>query len=128
MYHLRAKGPFRWGYTTVTTEDEAQANTMMDFGFLRLRVGEVYEEQSPKETAILLMTGSVTFSFNGEEEKAERGSLFNDNPSCLHLPPNVALKMMAHSDVEINITRTSGDVEFAPKFYSATDIRSEERG
>ncbi|NLJ24476.1 MAG: 5-deoxy-glucuronate isomerase [Firmicutes bacterium] len=128
MYHLRAKGPFRWGYTTVTTEDEAQANTMMDFGFLRLKAGEVYEEKSPKETAFLLMSGSVTLSLNGKKHKANRQSLFHEDPSCLHLPPNVALKITAHSDTELNITRTSGDVEFAPRFYSPSDIRSEERG
>ena len=128
MYHLKANGPFRWGYTTVTTEDEAQANTMMDFGFLRLRAGEVYEEQSPKESAFLLMTGDITFEFGGEVARAERKSLFHENASCLHLPPNTPLKLTAHSDVELNITRTSGDVNFPPQFYSANETRSEERG
>ncbi len=128
MYHLKANGPFRWGYTTVTTEDEAQANTMMDFGFLRLKAGETYEEQSPKESALLLMTGKVTFAYDGKESQAERNSLFHENAACLHLPPNTHLEVTAHTDVELNITRTSGDVDFEPKFYSAQETRSEERG
>ncbi|NLK07827.1 MAG: 5-deoxy-glucuronate isomerase [Firmicutes bacterium] len=128
MYHLRADGPFKRGYTTVATEDEAHANTMMDFGFLILEAGETYQEKSPKESAYLLMSGDITFEFASEKVRAKRESLFHENASCLHLPPDTQLTLTAHTDVELNITRTSQKGSFPPKFYGTSDVRSEERG
>ena len=69
MLLIDRKEPYGWGYTPITTEGEATLDTMIDFGILRLRAGEVHREKTEKEVAYLLMDGSAEFKFGDETTK-----------------------------------------------------------
>ena len=86
MLLIDRKEPYGWGYTPITTEGEATLDTMIDFGILRLRAGEVHREKTEKEVAYLLMDGSAEFKFGDETASAERTSLFHEScPACMCL-------------------------------------------
>lgn len=128
MLLIDKKGPYCWGYTPITTEGEAQHDTMIDFGILKVRAGEVYREKTAKETAYLLMEGSVTFKYANQIASAERESLFHESCPCLHVPAGVEVEITANTDVEIAVNATTNPTQFEPVFYRAEDVRSEERG
>lgn len=128
MKLIDRKEPYGWGYTSITKEGEAQKDTMMDFGILKLKKGEDYQDTTSKETAYLLMDGAAVFSYDGQEEKAERKSLFHESCTCLHVPAGTVVKITAESTVEIAITATTNDKKFAARFFHAKDTRSEDRG
>ena len=128
MLLIDRKEPYGWGYTPITTEGEATDDTMIDFGILKIKAGDVYRVKTEKETAYLLMHGSAEFRFGGETASAERTSLFHESCPCLHVPAGVEVEIAANSDVELALNATTNPKTFAPKFYRAEDVRSEERG
>ena len=128
MYLIDRREPYDFGYTPITVEGEPENDTMMDFGILKLRAGEEHALVTEKEVAYLLLAGSVTFTFNGEEAKATRTSLFHESCPCLHVPAGTDVKIIADGEVEIAVTATTNEKTFAAKFYSAEDTRSEDRG
>lgn len=128
MLLIDRKEPYGWGYTPITVEGEETLDTMIDFGILRIKAGDVYRAKTDKETAYLLMEGSAGFKFDREEASAERTSLFHESCPCLHVPAGVEVEITAKSDVELAVNATTNPRRFAPKFYRAEDVRSEERG
>ncbi|HBG02189.1 MAG TPA: 5-deoxyglucuronate isomerase [Firmicutes bacterium] len=128
MKLLKRKEPYDWGYTSITTQGEASKDTMMDFGFLRLKSGEVRDLVTKKETAYLLTEGDVEFTFDDRQVTGRRESLFHESATCLHVPAGISVQIAAKSDLELAVMATTNDKHFAPVFYSADDVRSEQRG
>ncbi|MDI9484766.1 MAG: 5-deoxy-glucuronate isomerase [Bacillota bacterium] len=128
MKLIKQQEPYGWGYTAITTEGEAVLDTMMDFGILRLKKGESQKVVTEKETAYLLMEGAVQFTYDGQEVKGERNSVFHESCTCLHVPAGTSVEIAAETDVELAVTATVNEKHFAPVFYSADDVRSEQRG
>jgi 5-deoxy-glucuronate isomerase len=130
MIRIRQDKPFKFGYTPITTMDEAQDNTMMDFGILRVAKGQsetLFDKD--KETAVLLVQGQVVLKWAGQEQQIDRKSCFDDDPWVLHVPKNVEVQVEGVSaDAELNITKTTNDQIFAAKLYTPAECQSEERG
>ncbi len=127
MFLLKSK-EIKVGYNLVTKEGESSNDTMMDFGILRLEKGKSYESSLGKERAFLLMKGKVYFSFEGEKEEAKRDSLFDEGPSCLHVPKGVSVAISARTDCEVAIVSTTNDNMFSSEFYDQQDVENEYRG
>lgn len=128
VFLLKPNGTFQWGYTPITEEGETSGNTMMDFGILRLEAGKTYESSLPKERAFLLLSGDVVFFFDEEKREARRLSLFDEGPTCLHVPEGVPVKIEAVGDSEIAIVRTTNAKSFQSKLYTPNDVEDEYRG
>src|SRR5262249_57533194 len=81
-FHLTDnRAGFGPGLTQVTRHDEANQNTGISFGVLRLKSGETWRSTPTGETAYLLMEGTATLAAAGREETWSRRSLFGESPS-----------------------------------------------
>lgn len=130
MLRIRQEGQFRYGYNPITTMDEKEDNTMMEFGILRLAKDQVESlVDDDKESAILLIQGEVSLRWTGQKQIIKRSSCFDENPWVLHVPKNVMVTVVGISaDSELSITKTTHDKIFEPKLYTPEECESEKRG
>ena len=117
---------FEEGYTPITSIDDKNNKTLMDFGILVLKQGQTYTDNELKEKAYLLLKGEVIFEWEGNRVEAKRSSVFDENPCCLHVPPEVEIKTTClSSEAEICITRSYNDKNFPSRYYSQEECRVE---
>lgn len=130
MLRIRQKGSFNYGYNSITVMDEAEDNTMMDFGILRLGKEQTeHLADSDKESAILLIQGEVTLRVDGQETTIQRKSCFDSSPWVLHVPRNAGVTIIGVAeDSELSIMKTTNEQVFAAKLYTPEECASEERG
>ena len=105
----------------------------MDFGIMRLHAGETFDLNDQEEKAVLLMTGVVKFTWhdeNGDLEvgKAERSSIFDEAPWCLHVPSQIGITIEATNESELAIIKTFNDQQFQPRLHAAAECQDERRG
>ena len=103
------------GYNSATI---CESNMMMDIGIQVMSAGEklTFNEQA-KEVAYVILTGEVKISWENNTEVMKRTSLFDENPTCLHVPLATEVTIEAVVDSEVLIQKTENDTKFAPKFY-----------
>lgn len=129
MYRIRPEKSFEYGYNPITSIDEKEKNTMMDFGILKLGKDQEDMNSEDKERVFLLITGEVKLSWENRTEVIKRNSCFDENPWVLHVPRGVEVKITGISDdSEICVTKTTNDIVFDSKFYTNEECRSENRG
>ena len=128
-FHLTDnRAGFGQGLTQVTRHDEANQNTGISFGVLRLKAGETWRSTPDGETAYLLMAGSATLAAGGREETWTRRSLFDESPSCLHVPAGEAVTIKAKTDAELTLYATANAKRFPVRWFAASDTANEPRG
>lgn len=113
------------GYTVITEEDGIHSEVLLDFGILRLKTGDVWSCEEPKERAWLLMSGHVVFQWGTEKAEALRNSYFEEKPITLHVPQNLPVTIRALKDSEICVEKKKNPVEFGAKLYTQDDVRSD---
>lgn len=111
------------GYNSATI---CESNMMMDIGIQVMSAGEklTFNEQA-KEVAYVILTGEVKISWENNIEVMKRTSLFDENPSCLHVPLATEVTIEAVVDSEVLIQKTENDTKFAPKFYHPEDVQAD---
>jgi 5-deoxy-glucuronate isomerase len=124
----RGSSPFGYGYTPITEIEGANASMLMDFGILRLRPGEEWEDEEEKERAFLLMTGSVRVGWGERSKTITRDSLLDQGPWVLHVPPGVAVALEASANAELAVQKVRHDGTFEACLYGPEDCRSERFG
>ena len=60
---IKAHGAHPFGLTWMARRDGAHADMLMDFGVMRMKKGDVYEENGDLEKAVLLVYGKVCFEW-----------------------------------------------------------------
>ncbi|RGQ84692.1 5-deoxyglucuronate isomerase [Megamonas rupellensis] len=111
------------GYNSATI---CESNMMMDIGIQVMSGGEklTFNEQA-KEVAYVILTGEVKISWENNTEVMKRTSLFDENPTCLHVPLATEVTIEAVVDSEVLIQKTENDTKFAPKFYHPEDVQAD---
>ena len=128
-FHLTDnRAGFGQGLTQVTRHDEANQNTGISFGVLRLKPGETWRSTPDGETAYLLMAGTATLAAGGREETWSRSSLFDESPSCLHVPAGEAVTIKAKTECELTLYATANAKRFPVRWFAAADTANEPRG
>lgn len=91
------------GYNSATI---CESNMMMDIGIQVMSAGEklTFNEQA-KEVAYVILTGEVKISWENNTEVMKRTSLFDENPSCLHVPLATEVTIEAVVDSEVLIQK-----------------------
>lgn len=91
------------GYNSATI---CESNMMMDIGIQVMSAGEklTFNEQA-KEVAYVILTGEVKISWENNTEVMKRTSLFDENPSCLHVPLATEVTIEAVVDSEVLIKK-----------------------
>ena len=101
---------------------EKTSDMRMDIACYLLKKGETRTfEDTQMETAVLLVSGAVTFDWNGDTASVSRSGLFTEGPSVLHVCKGVAVKVTADADSEILVQQTDNDKAFPAKLYRPAD-------
>jgi 5-deoxy-glucuronate isomerase len=120
---------FSYGYNTILRMDDTNNDTQMDYGIIILKKNDSYEEEDEKEKAWLLIRGKVAFEWGNKRVAAERKSILDENPCCLHIPGKLKIRVTSmEGDAEIAAVRTDNKNHFAPKYYSQEECMSVESG
>lgn len=123
---IRQKEPFKTGYNPITSLENIDNKTLMDFGILILESGTEEINLENKERAYLLLSGEITLEWGNNIETIRRDSYFDEAPWCLHLPAGELVKIKAQSDkCEISVTKTYNNYKFDAKLYTDKDCRVE---
>lgn len=126
--HIRGPKEYPYGYTAITTMDDKVQNTLMNFGILRMKEGDVFENGDCLERAYLLVSGKVKLEFDGETKEIERENCFDYEPWVLHVANNVNVKITALGESEWCLQSTDNEKTFPSKLYTPEECASENRG
>ncbi len=129
-YLRKGEEEMAYGYTSIAEMNGAlYPEALMDFGVLRLRESQEFEEQKDLECAYLLVYGEVTFSWNGQEQTVKRGNCFDDGLYCLWVPAGTPVKITGVGrDSELTVHRTDNEKAFTAKLFTPADVPDEHRG
>ena len=127
---MLVKGPknFSYGYNVIASKDDREQNSLMDFGILRLRAGESFQENLHLERAYLLIRGEALFQWEGRSAEVKRENCFDYSPWVLHVPNDCGITVAARADTEIAVQRTENEKNFSSKLYTPEECASENRG
>jgi len=123
--HRRGFGP---GFTAVTRLHEAEGDTGIAFGVLKLAAGERREVRAERETAWLLMDGGVEATVGGRTTTVQRTSLFDESASAIHVAAGELVVLTARSAAELTVYEIDNPAAFAPKIYGPAEVPNEHRG
>ncbi|QKE72888.1 5-deoxy-glucuronate isomerase [Arthrobacter citreus] len=117
------------GYIKITDMEEKHPDMLQDIGIYVLVEGDeenLLDER--KETAILLLEGTIRLEWNGFKQVIKRENVFEENPWCLHIPRDVEVKVIAIEKSEVLIQKTNNDNTFEAKLYAPEDCLSDNAG
>lgn len=110
------------GEMILTTYDNEYKAMMMDIRVYRMKAGEVRSfYRKGEETAILLLSGNITYIWEGRTESAGRKDVFTEGPWCLHVCTEVKAEVSAERDSEILVQCTHNDRVFDSRLYRPED-------
>ena len=110
------------GEQVLTTYDNEYRDMLMDIRVYRMKAGESREFCfAGEETAVLLMSGVLTFAWEGQEKTVSREGVFTEGPWALHVAQNTAVKVTAQENSEILVQRTKNEAAFPSKLYAPED-------
>ena len=119
---------FAAGLTTVTHHDDPNEPTGLGFAVLRLAAGETWRETTEVESAFLLMSGKAVVTLGNRQVALARASLFDEAPSCAHLPAGTEFHIEPGTACEFTVYRASNRKPFAAKVYQPHQTADEHRG
>lgn len=112
----------RSGEKLLTAYDGEYKDMRMDIRVYRMSAGEIRSfRKKREETAVLLLSGSIMFEFNGREECAARKDVFTEGPWCVHVCEERELCVRALASSEILVQCTKNDKKFQTEFYRPED-------
>lgn len=117
------------GYNRISDRNNAREQMLMDIGIAAGKAGEkqAYWDEE-QETALLLLKGKVELSWEGGSRLIERSSVFDENPSCLHIARKVKVEIKAHSDYELIMQKTDNEAVFESRLYLPDECKAEQFG
>lgn len=117
---------FKHGYTPIVRIDSAIG---IDFGILKLNAGESKDLASIHETACILMSGRLTFKYDGKAYAASRRSIFNEDPIAIHFAKGADVALSANSGCELALFQARNNNKFRTIVFDSDNmIGSECRG
>ncbi|MCD8301260.1 MAG: 5-deoxy-glucuronate isomerase [Clostridiales bacterium] len=110
------------GEKILTTYDNEYSAMNMDIRVYRMKAGESRSFlRSGEETAVLLLSGSVTYGWEDESQTVSRKDVFTEGPWCLHVSGGVEISVKAEADSEILVQCTRNEKSFDSKLYCPED-------
>lgn len=123
---IKVLGSLQPGYNEITNLTTSSPEMQMDIGVHLLSAGErLRVRENEKETALLLLSGTVTFSWCGETATANRLSLFDETPSVLHIPRDTEAVVEAVTDAELLVQKTENERKFEPHLYTQAEVTTD---
>jgi 5-deoxy-glucuronate isomerase len=127
--HLKEhRGGFGLGYTPISTMRDAEDNTGIALGVWKLAQGESATEKPVTETAWIFMEGQLQVALGGKVHTLQRISLFDEGPSCIHVPAGAEILFKAETPVELTVYKVQNEKEFPPAVHLPEEVEDEKRG
>ena len=110
------------GEEILCTYDNAYSDMLMDIRVYRMEPGRKRDFcRRGEETAVLLLSGTVTFGWEGRTETVSRRDVFTDGPYALHACAGEEITVEAQTDAEILVQCTKNDTAFSGRLYRPED-------
>lgn len=110
------------GEMILTTYDNEYREMMMDIRVYRMKAGEVRNFcREGEETAVLLLSGKITYAWEKRQEAASRKDVFSEGPWCVHVCTGVEVRVTAEEETEILVQCTHNDKKFDSRLHSLED-------
>ncbi len=119
---------FGMGYTAITRFDEAEDNTGIALGVLKIAAGEKFEQTPEHETAWLLMAGTAEVTAGDLADTFSRASLFDESASCLHVCAGARVEFVCSDDCEFTVYGSANTRPFPPRLFRPGEVPNEHRG
>ncbi len=127
--HVRAPaGGFGPGLTAITRSDDPGNESGIGLAVLRLARGQAWTVTLERETAWLLMNGTVRIRAASIDARMQRASLFDESASCVHAAAGTAVSIEATSDAELTVYDCANTATFEPRVFLPADVPDEYRG
>lgn len=94
----------------------------MDILIYTLENEAIEIEEEDKETAVLLLEGTLELAWKGQQAKESRRNVFDDMPFCLHAPAKTKIVCRAEGRAQFLVQKTENRREFAPVLYKQEDF------
>ncbi len=110
------------GEMILTTYDNDYSAMMMDIRVYSMKPGQKKDFFKEKEEmAILLLSGKITYDWDGQSETVSRKDVFTEGPWCVHVCAGHSVAVTAEEDSEILVQCTENDNDFDSRLYRPED-------
>lgn len=110
------------GEMILTTYDGDYAAMLMDVRLYKMKAGETRKFcRAGEEIAVLLLSGKMTFAWEGQEKSVSRKDVFTEGPWCVHVASGVEIAVTAEAETEILVQCTKNERAFPSKLYAPED-------
>ena len=110
------------GEMILTTYENEYSEMMMDIRVYRMKAGETRKfGRQGEETAMLLLSGKVTYQWQEEQQTVSRKDVFTEGPWALHICTGKEAAVTAEEDSEILMQCTRNEKTFASRLYAPED-------
>ncbi len=117
------------GYNVYIDAETDDLGTQMDVGVLVLEAGDSYTLQdAQKESAVLLMEGSVELSWGENTVLADRPDCFRHEAYCLLAPRDTRITLAAKGHAEVYIQQTPNEQDYEPVLYTPETVQVQHAG
>ncbi len=110
------------GEMILTTYDNEYKAMMMDIRVYHMNEGEVRKFcREDEEVAVLLLSGNIGYTWEGNTKTATRKNVFTEGPWCVHVCGGISVEVTANSESEILVQCTHNNRKFASHLYTPKD-------
>ncbi len=110
------------GEQILTTYDNEYSAMNMDIRVYRMQPGETRSFVRPgEEIAVLLLSGEITFNWEGNSRTVSRIDVFKEGPWCVHAPSGIEISVAAEKESRILVQCTHNEASFEAKLYCPDD-------
>lgn len=110
------------GEMILTTYDNEYSAMMLDVRVYSMKSQETRAfGRQGEECAILLLSGRITYEWEGNAETVSRKDVFTEGPWALHICAGKMAGVTAQEDAEILVQYTKNEAEFASRLHAPKD-------
>lgn len=110
------------GEMILTTYDNDYKEMMMDIRVYKMKPGEnQFFGRKGEETAVLLLSGKITYKWDENEKTVQRKDVFTEGPWCVHISTDKTVEVLAETEANILVQCTKNNRTFASHLYAPED-------
>ena len=119
---------FAAGTTQIVHHESPGNPAQIGLAVVRLQAGETLEAQPTRETAWLLMSGSLRGRIGNTQFTLTRASLFDESASCVHAGRGSTAVFEASEDTELTVYDCANQRAFESRVFTPAQVPNERRG
>ncbi|MCD8009904.1 MAG: 5-deoxy-glucuronate isomerase [Lachnospiraceae bacterium] len=110
------------GEKILTTYDNEYSAMKMDIRVYDMKPGSIrHFLRTGEETAVLLLSGRITYEWGREKQTVSRMDVFTEGPWCLHVPAGIEITVRAEGESQILVQCTQNEKKFAARLHRPED-------